>query len=114
MKAKAIWFGESEGSFNAVYSQELRKQFEELVDFIPQRLGKKDLENVDTKDVEYLFSTWGMNWFTDEEVDKYFPSLKAIFYSAGTVQGFARPFLEKGVKIFSAWKANAVPDCTVT
>ncbi len=60
-------------------------------------------------DVEYIFSTWGMDTFTEEEIKSIFPSLKAIFYSAGSVQGFARPFLNCGVKIFSAWAANAVP-----
>ena len=37
------------------------------------------------------------------------PSLKAVFYAAGTVQYFARPFLECGIKVFSAFAANAVP-----
>ena len=60
-------------------------------------------------DAEFIFSTWGMPQFTEEEIAQYFPKLKAIFYSAGTVQAFARPFLKRGVKIFSAWGANAVP-----
>ena len=60
-------------------------------------------------DVEYIFSTWGMTRFDIEEIEKCFPSLKAIFYGAGTVKGFAKPFLDRGVKIFSAWGANAVP-----
>ena len=29
--------------------------------------------------------------------------------AAGTVQAFARPFLARGVQVFSAWAANAVP-----
>ena len=37
------------------------------------------------------------------------PSLKAVFYAAGTVQYFARPFLNCGIKVFSAFAANAVP-----
>ena len=60
-------------------------------------------------DVEFLFSTWGMPSMTAEEIALCFPSLKCVFYAAGTVQKFARPFLEKGVKVFSAWAANAVP-----
>lgn len=60
-------------------------------------------------DAEFIFSTWGMPKFTEEEIARYFPKLKAIFYSAGTVQAFARPFLKRGVRIFSAWGANAVP-----
>ena len=61
------------------------------------------------KDTEYIFSTWGMPAFTEDEIRGYLPSLKAVFYAAGTVQAFARPFLNCGVKIFSAWAANAVP-----
>ena len=61
------------------------------------------------QDVEYIFSTWGMEQFSEDEIKEIFPSLKAVFYSAGTVQYFARPFLNCGVKVFSAWAANAVP-----
>lgn len=61
------------------------------------------------KSTEYVFSTWGMPTFTEEEIKRYLPSLKAVFYGAGSVQEFARPFLNHGVKVFSAWAANAVP-----
>ena len=47
--------------------------------------------------------------FTEEEIERCFPNLECVFYSAGTVQKFARPFLHRGVKIFSAWRANAIP-----
>lgn len=60
-------------------------------------------------DTEYIFSTWGMPAFTEDEIRSVFPSLKCVFYAAGTVQRFARPFLNCGVKVFSAWAANAVP-----
>lgn len=59
--------------------------------------------------VEYVFSTWGMPVLSVEEIKTCLPNLKAVFYAAGTVQSFARPFLECGVKVFSAWGANAVP-----
>ena len=61
------------------------------------------------QNTEYIFSTWGMSVFTQDEIKKCFPKLKCVFYGAGTVQTFARPFLENGIKIFSAWGANAVP-----
>jgi phosphoglycerate dehydrogenase-like enzyme len=60
-------------------------------------------------DCEYLFATWGMEPFTEAEIDRCLPSLKALFYAAGTVKGFAKPFLAKGVRIFSGWAANAIP-----
>lgn len=61
------------------------------------------------KGVTYIFSTWGMPAFTEEEIARCFPNLQCVFYAAGTVQAFARPFLLRGVKVFSAWAANAVP-----
>lgn len=57
----------------------------------------------------FAFSTWGMPAFSEEEIKNYFPLLRAVFYAAGSVQGFARPFLRCGVRMFSAWAANAVP-----
>lgn len=60
-------------------------------------------------ETEYVFSSWGMPAFDEEEIRKYLPKLKAIFYGAGSVQNFARPFLNCGVKVFSAWAANAIP-----
>ena len=60
-------------------------------------------------DVEYIFSTWGMPSMCKEDIRNYFPSLKCVFYAAGSVQAFARPFLACGVKVFSALAANAVP-----
>ena len=60
-------------------------------------------------DVSYIFSTWEMPVFTKGEISTYFPGLKCVFYGAGSVQSFARPFLELGITVISAWVANAVP-----
>lgn len=65
-------------------------------------------------DTEYIFSTWGMPTLNEEEIKKYLPRLKCVFYAAGSVQAFARPFLNCGVKVFSAWAANAVPVAELT
>ena len=59
--------------------------------------------------VEAVFSTWGMPRLTEAEIAQYFPNLKYVFYGAGSVQHFARPFLHSGVRVFSAWAANGVP-----
>lgn len=59
-------------------------------------------------DVEVVFSTWGMPALTEGQIDEYLPNLRAIFYAAGSVQRFARPFLERGVRIVSAWRANGI------
>ena len=58
---------------------------------------------------EAVFSTWGMPRLTEAEIAEFFPRLKYVFYGAGSVQHFARPFLSSGVRVFSAWAANGVP-----
>ena len=65
-------------------------------------------------ETEFLFSTWGMPPFTEEEIARTFPKLKAVFFAAGSVQHFARAFLHRGVRVFSAWGANAVPVAELT
>lgn len=61
------------------------------------------------QDVDYAFSTWGMLMLNEDEIRSIFPNLKCVFYAAGSVQDFAHPYLNCGVKVFSAWGANGVP-----
>jgi len=61
------------------------------------------------ENIEYIFSTWGMIDLTKQEIVTYFPKLKCVFYGAGSVAYFAKAFLECGVRVFSAWAANAIP-----
>ncbi len=70
---------------------------------------KSDILSGKHTDTDYIFSTWGMPHFTLEEIKTFLPNLKAVFYAAGSVQGFAREFLESGIRVFSAWGANSVP-----
>lgn len=60
-------------------------------------------------ETEYLFSTWGMPELSKQEIKEFFPALKAVFYAAGSVQGFASAFLSSNIRVFSGWGANAVP-----
>lgn len=60
-------------------------------------------------DTENIFSTWGMPSLSAEEISACLPKLKCVFYAAGSVQSFARPFFQCGARIFSAWAANAIP-----
>ena len=96
---------------STVYAPVVTNRLKALTDCDCARYGKADVLTNPAKfaDTEYIFSTWGMPSFTEEEIKTYLPSLKAVFYGAGSVQGFARPFLNCGVKVFSAWAANAVP-----
>ena len=108
-KMKKIFLNGNKATVYNVFPEALRTEIfgDEKVDVFNKAYVLEHPESF--ADTEYIFSTWGMPWFSDEEVKQYFPSLKCIFYAAGTVQSFARPFLNNGVKVFSAWAANAVP-----
>ena len=94
-----------------VYCDETLATLQEKIKIEPVCYKKADIIAAPEKfsSVEYIFSTWGMPKFTEEEIRECFPSLKALFYGAGSVKSFAEPFLLRGVKVFSAWGANAVP-----
>lgn len=112
MKPKAIFMGSPEGIANA-YGKETKEALNEKLDILPvfytEDVLRDGKEHNELADVEYAFSTWGITALKEKEIEKLLPSLKAVFYAAGTVQAFARPFMKRGVKIFSAWGANAVP-----
>ena len=73
-------------------------------------ISRKD----DLKDVEFIFSTWGMPHLETDIIKQYLPSLKAVFYGAGSVQAFAREFIESNITVVSAWAANGIPVAEVT
>jgi phosphoglycerate dehydrogenase-like enzyme len=60
-------------------------------------------------ETDVLFATWGIPKL-DEEFLAAAPKLKAVFYAAGSVKGFATPeSYKRGILITSAWQANAIP-----
>jgi phosphoglycerate dehydrogenase-like enzyme len=65
-----------------------------------------DAHRMEAARVEAIFGTWGIP--SDLLTPENFPALKAVFYGAGSVKGWARPFLERGVQITTAKWANGV------
>ncbi|WP_309398933.1 hydroxyacid dehydrogenase [Cerasicoccus maritimus] len=60
-------------------------------------------------DADYIFGTWGMPNLNAEFMANA-PNLKAVFYAAGSVKQFTTDaFWDSGVRLFSAWGANALP-----
>ncbi|MBR6772957.1 MAG: hydroxyacid dehydrogenase [Clostridia bacterium] len=94
-----------------IFASDNPKAVREVYQTEERVFGKADILNGKEffADTEYIFSTWGMPDLSEEEIKAKLPSLKAVFYGAGSVQYFARPFLKCGAKVFSAWAANAVP-----
>lgn len=108
---KTIFLCESHSSIERVYDPTVRARLRDLMGTEVLCYTKADvLANPSAfSEVEIAFSTWGMPSFSEDEIKSCLPSLRCIFYAAGSVQAFARPFLHCGVKVFSAWAANAVP-----
>ena len=107
---KAIFLCQNKDSLRKVYAEHFAiLTQEEGVDPVVYTL--QDVLDAPARfaDTTYIFSTWGMPVMTEEQIAACFPKLECVFYGAGTVQTFARPFLARGVKVFSAWAANAVP-----
>lgn len=94
-----------------VYSEALSDKMKKELTLLSPVKSKDELitRKDEMQTVDVIFSTWGMPALTEEEIEAFFPRVKAVFYAAGTVQAFARPFLARGIPVFSAWAANAVP-----
>lgn len=99
------------GFIDKVYPLQVQKELAERVELfgLLSSAGELPERREQLKQVEVIFSTWGMLPLDAGQIKTYFPSLRAVFYAAGSVQYFARPFLESGVRVFSAASANAVP-----
>lgn len=105
----AAFFGDS-ALIEAVYGRGRLEAIAGMTALDPEiiHLGNFDEHAEFLKRVEVIFSTWGMPLLTAAHLDRL-PSLKALFYAAGTVRGFAGPLIERGITVVSAWQANAVP-----
>lgn len=110
-KETAILLTSQENNAKRVYDSNMLSRLRECYDLYETVLCRKNIKNhMDAcQNAQYIFSTWGMEHFSKEEIKVFFPSVKCLFYAAGSVQHFAAEFLNCGIRVFSAWKANAVP-----
>lgn len=112
-KRKAVIFMQQAREFivRDVYKTSTYEELRNLVDLHEPCIDRENVQawRETLREAEVAFSTWGMPGFTEEEIRAFMPNLKAVFYAAGSVQAFARPFLNCGVAVVSAWAANAVP-----
>lgn len=112
----AVFMSKRYFNIDTVYYDALQQKLATELTFIDPIKSAEEipLRAEETRTVDYIFSTWGMLPLTEDEITSYFPNLKAVFYAAGTVQAFARPFLARGVSVHSAWRANGIPVAEVT
>jgi phosphoglycerate dehydrogenase-like enzyme len=60
-------------------------------------------------EVEVVLATWGMPVLEKSLLDAM-PSLRAVFYAAGSVRPFVTPFSwQRGIRIYCAASMNAIP-----
>lgn len=102
--------GNKEWEIQRVFGQGRRELLETMADLHGTTISTVNFEVLAASlaKVEALFSTWGMDADLALMV-RELPELKIVFHAAGTVQGFARPLMERGIVVVSAWAANAAP-----
>ena len=108
---KIALLGSNEAKFRLVFSEDVMNNLKQYGEISTELINMQNIEKHKNflADSEVAFATWGMLTLSEEEIKKYLPKLKCVFYAAGTVQYFAKPFLNCGIKVFSAFAANAVP-----
>lgn len=105
---KAVFLCNSPDNVRRVYDATATTRLHTLCTLDEHIYTAADLDAI-PEDTEIVFSTWGMPTLTEAQIAQHLPRLQCVFYAAGSVQAFARPFLARGVRVFSAWAANAVP-----
>ena len=105
---RAIFLCNRESDVRRVYHADTVALLQSLCELDDRIYASADLASIPA-DTEIVFSTWGMPCLTEAQIKAHLPRLQAVFYAAGSVQAFARPLLASGVRVFSAWQANAVP-----
>ncbi len=106
---QAIFFGESPSQIFSVYPADVRQRLRQSVELPEQLFSVADLGERDFSRVEFIFATWGVPSLTRDQWRRFFPSLRCFFYGAGATDAFARELLASGVRLSSAWRANAIP-----
>lgn len=98
--------------FNQVFPSGVREALAQELDVqsVPI-IQSADLRDSDChfEDVESIFSTWNMPAMDEDIISRVFPKLRHLYYAAGTVKYFSRPFERCGVQIHSAAPVNAIP-----
>lgn len=102
---------EASGRLSYVYKMGRREKFESELDMLKETVTESNLEKhrAFLRETEVLVATWDFVPFTEAQLAEYFPKAKLLLYGAGSVQGFARPFLARGIRVVSGWVAMSIP-----
>lgn len=107
---RAALCGNQAWQLDRVYGKGRRDKLESATRLLPGYVTAAAFETQagTLRETEAFFSTWGMDADLAERIAGL-PKVKAFFYAAGSVRHFARPLLDRGIVLVSAWAANAVP-----
>ena len=110
MKTKTAFFSNHETAIDQVFGNGAKEHLAQISETYPVVISSENFEShaQDLGELEVIFSTWGMPVLNEEQIAKL-PKLKALFYAAGSVKYFAKPFLKQQVVVVSGWAANAIP-----
>lgn len=107
----AVFLCNNKNNISRAYSSDAIKDIKKVFSLDERIFTQKDVFEFKEifENTNAIFSTWGMPSFSEDEIKKFFPNLKYVFYAAGSVQQFATEFLNCSVKIFNSSYANAIP-----
>lgn len=106
---KAVFVAASHETLHEVYADRIERILKLCeCGYHPIVSSEKEKLLSDYADCDVIFATWGMPVLNTDELKKL-PNLKSIFYAAGSVNYFAKPLLEAGIRLFNAKQANAIP-----
>lgn len=100
-----------DGVFEKVYGPDEQRDIAARVNVLATPFNAKTVMQQPQilRETEVILSSWGMA-LLDEGLLEAMPSLKAVFYGAGSVKGFVTDaFWRREITLCSAWGANAVP-----
>ena len=92
-----------------VFGHGRRERIAQLVELYPGVVSAKNFSEhaAGLAKVEVIFATWGMPYLSDAQL-ACMPQLRAVFYAAGNVKGFAWPLIEHDIVLVSGWAINAI------
>jgi len=96
------------GFVGRIYDEPRRARIARSAQLLPVVLTPDNIaeHRKEAAQTEVLFTCWGFPFelLTPDQ----FPSLRAVFYSGGSVKGFARPLLERGIQVVGGRSANGI------
>lgn len=98
-------------AYQRIYGPGERQEVEELVDIYAPQQTAADIQRDPSvlSEADIILSGWGMARM-DATFLEAAPNLKAVFYGAGSIRGFAtEEAWDRGILITSAYAANAIP-----